>query len=275
MSDVNLPTNSEKPSLFDWLEEFLPFRLPRIPLARTAANLDKAAAMIVLSGGQNMVARIHSSTTRVNAQASAERSFIELGQSKIVDGSSELANRALGYVLGDALRKQENREEILRLATEDLASGEILADANQEIDTDWLNSFSRWAEDKSTEDVKQLWAKILSAEIRKPGTTSLRTLSFLSTTSATEANEIATAFRYVVDGDFIPSWIAERCSLSFSSLLGLQDLGILTGVGAVGLLQKVMPSESMTIDGVAFQGAKFIYQKKGASFSIFWDGLQT
>src|SRR6218665_2547923 len=69
----------EKPDFLSWIETWLPFRLPRIPLVQTAKNLDRAAAAIVLACGDNAVARIETSTTRIESRSAAEKTFIEFG----------------------------------------------------------------------------------------------------------------------------------------------------------------------------------------------------
>jgi len=228
---TNLPSSSERPSLLDWLEEYfhLPFRLPRLLLPRTAANVDKAAAMIVLAGGENVAARIQASTTRIVARSAAEKTFIERGQREFEAGADELRNRAIEYALGDAILKQQNREEILRLAGDHIALNPPKEDASETIGDDWLNAFIRYAETKSKADVQQLWGRILSAEIRKPGSSSLRTLDFLSTISSDEANRIATLFALVIDNTFVPAFAHDSGATSFSEMLFMQEIGVLGG----------------------------------------------
>jgi hypothetical protein len=231
----NLPSATEKPSLLDWLETFLPFRLPRIPFVRTAANLDKAAAMIVLAGGENVAARIQSSTSSISARTDAERALIEFGKTQITaDARKDIAARALEYAVGDALRKQENRENILRLATEELAKNPPSEEAETEIEDDWLNAFRQYAETKSKSDLQQLWAKILAAEIRKPGSSSLRTLDFLSTISSDDANRIVQGFSFVIKEGFIPYFAYEQDFLDYGRLLFLQEMGIVAGLYGLG-----------------------------------------
>jgi hypothetical protein len=48
----------QKPDLLDWLGNVLnlPFRIPRIPFAQTAKNVDKAASMLVLASAENIAA---------------------------------------------------------------------------------------------------------------------------------------------------------------------------------------------------------------------------
>lgn len=48
------------------------------------------------------------------------------------------------------------------------------------LDDDWLNYFERYAEQASSERMRDLWARVLAGEIRKPRSFSLVTLRFMS-----------------------------------------------------------------------------------------------
>jgi hypothetical protein len=257
-SDSTLPSNTEKPDLLEWLETLLPFKFPRIPLVQMANNLDKAAASIVCASGANFAARIKSSTSRIEARTEAERTLIEFGQRQIAEGSNELAGRALNYAIGDAIRKQTNREEILKLAADDLAAALPKDDASHPIRDDWLDAFKQYAESKSSADIQQLWSRILSSEIRKPGSVSLRTLSFLSTISGDDATFIVKAFAFVIDESGIPSWHAQK-NLLYADFLRLYDLGVITVLPGIAGAQYEKASAPAQIDGRDCQVAWFIY----------------
>jgi hypothetical protein len=170
-----------------------------------------------------------------------------------------LADRALGYALGDILRKQENREAILGIAADDLNTSPPKEDAPQVIDDDWLDAFKRYAETKSNADIQQLWARILSAEIRKPGSSSLRTLAFLSTISSVDANFIVKAFTYVVNGSFIPAWVHDTGEVPYEDLLRLDDLGIIAELPGIGGTQFEKDSQRGTLGVTIVNLVGFIY----------------
>lgn len=92
-----------------------------------------------------------------------------------------ILDRATERFLGESVRKQSNIESITRLAIEDLrnepeSSDELII----EVDNNWVNKFSRFAEDVSSNEAQLLWGRVLSGEIKSPGSFSLRTLRFLS-----------------------------------------------------------------------------------------------
>jgi hypothetical protein len=107
--------------------------------------------------------------------------------------------------------KQSNREKITRLALEDFTAkiGTAPADAQTEIDDDWLNSFSDLSSQKSDAEIQSLWARILSGKIRQPSSFSLKSLHSLASLDARDANLIHEVLSYSIVRAFIykaPSW---------------------------------------------------------------------
>jgi Protein of unknown function (DUF2806) len=100
----------------------------------------------------------------------------------------ELVERALASMLPGYLKRHENKEAIARKAIELLAVPEPLAPEEPpppgeepvQVDDDWLNVFERYAEDASSERLRDTWARVLAGEIRKPKSFSLITLRFIS-----------------------------------------------------------------------------------------------
>jgi hypothetical protein len=206
MSTEIEPAVPERPSLREWLEQFLPFHLPHVPLSQTAKNLDLALARILVAAGENASIRIERSTKSIAALGSAEKTAIEASAkiaAKHIAAGSSLSERALEYTYRDSILKQENREKIAGRACEEIAQNPPSQDAEKQIDHDWLNHFSRHAENVSSDDVQSLWAKILAGEIRRPGTFKIRTLQELSVLSRDEAEAIHRILHYAIDKEFI------------------------------------------------------------------------
>ena len=91
----------------------------------------------------------------------------------------------------------------------------------------------------SSEELQTLWGRVLAGEIRSPGSCSLRTLEFLRNLSQEEALQIAKLSRFVINNDFIfrrDTRLLESEGITFVFLQYLQDLGIISGVEAVGLI---------------------------------------
>ena len=68
----NLPTQAEQPSLGEFLNFILPFRVPRLPFVRTAANLDKAVARLILAKAEQHAARMKAVTAKTKLQSTVE-----------------------------------------------------------------------------------------------------------------------------------------------------------------------------------------------------------
>lgn len=133
-------------------------------------------------------------------------------------------------------RKEINTSKAIIYAEEVLANDPQSA-PDRPIDDDWIFSWQEYAGRVSTEDLQQLWGKILAGEIKSPGSYSLRTLEFLKGLSKKEAEQISKLASFVVEGRIIRSLktYLEEQGISFSLLLSMQELGLVAGVEAIGL----------------------------------------
>jgi hypothetical protein len=105
------------------------------------------------------------------------------------------------------------------------------------INDDWLVRWRNCAGEVSAEELQTIWGRVLSEEIKYPGWFSLRTLDFIRNLSQQEANDIAKLSRFVVSGVI---WSEAKDLLAtegidFGFLLKMQDLGLISGVGGMGL----------------------------------------
>lgn len=139
----------------------------------------------------------------------------------------------------DVLRKEVNIAKAILHAEAALESEKEPPKADSPSD-DWMYRWRDYASNVSTEELQLLWGRVLAGEVKNPGTFSMRFLNFLNNLDKQEAQLIATSMPYVIS-DFIFSETKEhleRSGLTFSKLLMLQELGILTGVEGQGLIKK-------------------------------------
>lgn len=137
-------------------------------------------------------------------------------------------------------KKQENIEHIIDLAAEQLHEDpEVNA---EKVDTDWSARFFTIAEEISNEEMQKLWGKILSGEVKRPGSFSLRTLELLKCLTKREA-EIFTKFVQLnvrhSKGYFIP-YIAQDAfedyfNIPYSEILLMYEIGLLSSGPNIGL----------------------------------------
>ena len=142
--------------------------------------------------------------------------------------------------------------------------------SNDPIDPDW---FARWreaAQDVSNEEMQQLWARLLKDEVKTPGTFSLQTISLLRNLSFQQAHWIATLAPFTID-----SWIFKKCDdlmakkgLTLDVLLELESLGVLTGLDAIGGINRKINfepepgNESMSVALAATHGEGVLIRHK-------------
>ena len=84
-------------------------------------------------------------------------------------------------------------------------------------------------QDVSSEDMRKLWARILSGEVEEPGRTTLRTLDILKNMTKEDARVFRDICNYVID-DFVfypQEFQTGHPKLSFNNIIHLQNAGLL------------------------------------------------
>jgi hypothetical protein len=215
------------PTIKEWLESTLGLQLPAISLPQTLKNADKALGKIVLAAGENVEAKIRGATQKSKAQRK-----IELEQM---------------FRTADEKRKFENRLAATQLALEQINQNPGDSDAKSEIEDDWLNLFARMAEDKTSEELRQLFGKILAGEIRRPGSFSLRTLQLVSTLRRSDAEAVANFLPFAIDQMVVPFRKNKTQLPNAGTRLLMQELGVALGnpgqLGGISLGFAVPPNQ--------------------------------
>lgn len=117
---------------------------------------------------------------RRTAKAQAEASLI-LAEAEAQ--RSEIALRAVHRLLDVEEARQKNIDAIAGIASKQLPD-EV---SDVPVQQDWTARFFREAQDVSNEQMQQLWGRLLSGEVAKPGSYSVRTLAVVSNLSPHEA----------------------------------------------------------------------------------------
>lgn len=128
-------------------------------------------------------------------------------------------------------QKQLNRENVVYEALESLenSSKEDVSSDLENISDEWLNYFGEISEKASTDSVVQLWGKILSGEIKRPGSYSIKTLRFISELD----QHVAALFEKYKDDIIYGDIIIKGDGISgekFADLSILEEAELLTGV---------------------------------------------
>lgn len=83
----------------------------------------------------------------------------------------------------EAQIKQENKARIAIEAGQLLLESDISADDDmsaEDIDPDWMNTFTDYAEKASTQDRQSMWARVLAGKIKRPEVFSISTLRVIA-----------------------------------------------------------------------------------------------
>jgi Protein of unknown function (DUF2806) len=143
-------------------------------------------------------------------------------------------------LISDALRREVNVAKAITYAESELKD-DSQKPPKRNIDSDWLYRWRDYAGTVSSEELQSIWGRLLAGELKSPGSYSYRTLDFVRNLTTDEAKKIEQVSRFVIT-NFISKEQApllQEDGISFSDLIELQNLGVLSGVeGALALTLK-------------------------------------
>lgn len=102
--------------------------------------------------------------------------------------SPDLADRAVEYHAAHIVRNQKRIEEILRIAADDITKNPPTEDSSNEIEDDVLETILREGSRRSSAEFKLLFGRILSGEIKSPGSFSIGTIQSIGRLTTETAN---------------------------------------------------------------------------------------
>jgi hypothetical protein len=91
------------------------------------------------------------------------------------------SNRAISYLIEDAVRRQSAREKLAEAVVSEMISSPPEQDTDLPIDDDWLTHFWKMSENITNEQIRFFLARLLAREVAQPGAISPLTLNVLST----------------------------------------------------------------------------------------------
>jgi hypothetical protein len=162
---------------------------------------------------------------RTEAKSTVIKKLAEAAGNRAAE-DPELVERTIQCMLPRELRRQENKDAVA-LRTIDLISNDPrpATDTAQEIEDDWLNVFERYAEDATSDKLRDMWARVLAGEIRRPGLVSLRTLRFIAELDQMIAGAFDRHLPFIIEKDCMVNTFAESLSDDFLHML---NYGLLT-----------------------------------------------
>lgn len=186
----------------------------------------------------------------VIANVEAKKMLIE-GEAKL-----ELLSRVQNRVVQQEINRQVNLEEIIEKSIPHLDDNVN----DEEVDDDWRMRFFQKAQDVSSDEMQEIWAKILASEVSNPGKISLRTLEVVSNLSKNEAEIFQTACSLTTNNNAIFKFKNENAfdkfGLTFSKIILLRDAGLIYDNDQLIIYLKIIPQ----IGGAIWQVSDKIYQ---------------
>ncbi|MFH0802309.1 MAG: DUF2806 domain-containing protein [bacterium] len=130
-------------------------------------------------------------------------------------------------------KRQKNIENVTSVAAREL-SGETNV-PNEAPDEDWITRFFNCAQDISSDEMQELWGRILAGEIKKPGSYSLRTLDFIRNLTKSDAQTFELVAKIAIqipEGAWIvavhdKNWLKENRQIIPTHQFLLAELGVM------------------------------------------------
>ena len=239
----NLPSDESSNGLIaNWLQATLGglgHFIPGAAAARAISRLVIGAANVPGAGFDWLAHRIQDD----DAARSEMKRVIVAAAGRAAGEDPEFANRALISMAGKIAIGQINREAVARQTIELLQSDPPSGETAGEPSDDFMNVFASRAEQASSNEMRDLFARVLAGEVRRPGAFSLRTLEFVAIMDAELAGAVRAAKPWVILGDRILDAVTVSRSPDEGTRQLLADTGLLrTGyawdvaVGTAGAL---------------------------------------
>ena len=143
------------------------------------------------------------------------------------DAEMQIVERARQRFVHQEVNRQINLDNVVEKSTKYLPE----TVSEKPVDEDWRTRFFNKAQDVTSDEMQEIWGKILANEIASPNTVSLRTLDIVSNLSKTEAE----VFQRVASLSFATGCILkynsenafEEFNVKYSDLLTLRAAGLL------------------------------------------------
>ena len=147
--------------------------------SRMVARRDAEARLISAEGetrAKRALAESQANTMRIIANAQADARSTLISPEAVIEGEVTLGALVEQRIQFQEQKRQSNIESVVQQAALELGDKEV---QDHQVDHDWTARFFSDVQDVSSEQMQSLWAKILSGEVTRPGSTSIRTLSIL------------------------------------------------------------------------------------------------
>ena len=149
------------------------------------------------------------------------------GELALDTSSKEFIERTERRMLFLEAKKQKNIEDIIAEAYTNLETEKEVS--NEPLQEEWINRFFNIIGEISSDDLKTIWSKILSEEIKRPGKCSIRTLESLKNISREEAEMFKKISNYIIKYDrdlyYLPreNELLKSININYGEILKLDE----------------------------------------------------
>lgn len=179
-------------------------------------------------------------TTDARSLAARELALLAVSDAKTDPAVIEAVKQ---IYLPDVVRKTINRIRVAEKAAEELSSSsdglEKLIDVQPPIEDDWFNTFTRVAEDASSEQLQTLLGKILAGEVKRQGSYSPATLRTVSEMTQELAQDFASTWDLSMGEEILRDPITK--GETWARVARLRDAGLLSPIDSAIWQPDFMP----------------------------------
>ncbi len=161
---------------------------------------------------------------RADARALIMKALAKEGGKQAI-GDPEKVAAVIDLALGDQFEKIKNKAEVFRKTIEHAASTPQDYQDLEQPEVDWMNAFSRLAEDASSDEMRETFARVLSGEMKAKGTFSRSTLRVLNELDQQTARIFERVYALSINDGILLSLF--ESPLSFKDLRLLKDTGFI------------------------------------------------
>ncbi len=217
--------------------------------SRALAALDRFAGSLI----DIPTAKLEAAAARIRAESNQKIRLLTSANESIhtLEDEEKLAQAVVKINTAERIEPTINKLHVAKLAIKHLSnnqSNEKRSSGNDNLEEDWLNYFEQYAEKATSEKMRDLWARVLAGEIRKPQSFSLATLRFLSELD----QEIAKVFERetmhrMQNGFILMPEDQEKRNQRFFDLSFLEEVGLLQDVTLGAQVTKKLNDEGYFI----------------------------
>lgn len=187
---------------------------------------------LLVSAADIANAKLQRHVVLTNAETAAQKLLVEAAAKQLakkMEVDADYVIAASEKFTAGIVGKRLNIERTVQFAIEDLQTAPMLPPSDSrrdDISPDWLNIFESEAQNMSTEQAQRLFGKILSGEIRRPGSFSMRTVKLLAELDNDAAEAFVVACSVAVGFDSDSSLRDVRIALAYEHSEYLDAYGL-------------------------------------------------